>query len=622
MPVHRHVHDKASSVYAFRTELDAWAGSRRGQAATPTRSRRWTLLLAASSIAVVVACAVGVGWVVLAKREAAWSSPLDGARLTLVTHFEGTEHAAAISRDGTRVAFLSDRDGQTDVWLTALGSGQFTNLTRGRAGGLVNPSVRSVGFSPDGTLVTFWRRQPGVDAAGEIATWAVGAAGGEPRPYLVGAAEFDWSGDGARLVYHTTGSGDPTYVRDPPPSATDRLIFTAPHGLHAHFPLWGSHDRFIYFVQGSVGESMDVWRIPPSGGAAERLTHHASHLAYPVVLNERTLMYLAADEEGGGPWVHVVDVERRAIHRLATGIDTYTSLSASGDGRRIAATLTRHRETLWSLQIPEAGLADSVPTRWSLPTGRGTSPRLGHGYLLYVSSEGGGDALWKVAGGTAVRVWGEPGTRILGSAAVAPDGRGVALSVERGGRARLVVMNLDGGHARTVTASLALRGAPAWTPDGRSLTVAATDDGVPRLFTVPVDGGTAVRSVLEYSASPAWSPDGRFVAYSGPDVGPDFRVKALEADGRPHHLPDIRLTRGARTLRFLAGRPALVVLRGELGHKDLWLVDLETGEERQLTRLPTDFHVRDFDISPDGREAVLDRVQEESDIVLLELARR
>ena len=28
MPVHRHVHDKMGSVYAFRTELDAWAQSR------------------------------------------------------------------------------------------------------------------------------------------------------------------------------------------------------------------------------------------------------------------------------------------------------------------------------------------------------------------------------------------------------------------------------------------------------------------------------------------------------------------------------------------------------------------------------------------------------------------
>ena len=64
-----------------------------------------------------------------------------------------------------------------------------------------------------------------------------------------------------------------------------------------------------------------------------------------------------------------------------------------------------------------------------------------------------------------------------------------------------------------------------------------------------------------------------------------------------------------------------MVMRGEIQHKDLWLLDLETGAERRLTNLPVDFNVRDFDVAPDGREIVLERVQEHSDIVLVDLAR-
>ena len=56
-------------------------------------------------------------------------------------------------------------------------------------------------------------------------------------------------------------------------------------------------------------------------------------------------------------------------------------------------------------------------------------------------------------------------------------------------------------------------------------------------------------------------------------------------------------------------------------HKDLWLVDLQTGSERQLTNLAPEFNIRDFDISPDGREVVLERMQEQSDVVLLDLGR-
>jgi len=81
------------------------------------------------------------------------------------------------------------------------------------------------------------------------------------------------------------------------------------------------------------------------------------------------------------------------------------------------------------------------------------------------------------------------------------------------------------------------------------------------------------------------------------------------------------LTRGARHLTFLPGGRALLFLQGEIQHKNLWLIDLETGAKRQLTNLAPDFDIRDFDISPDGREVVLERVQERSDVVLLDLSR-
>ena len=95
-------------------------------------------------------------------------------------------------------------------------------------------------------------------------------------------------------------------------------------------------------------------------------------------------------------------------------------------------------------------------------------------------------------------------------------------------------------------------------------------------------------------------------------------MKAVEADGAFHALPKLTLTRGARHLALLPG-PRLVVLRGEIRHKNLWLIDLRSGEERQLTDFAPDVAVRDFDISADGREVVVEQVQEHSDIVLLEV---
>jgi Tol biopolymer transport system component len=638
MPVHRHQHDRIGSVYASRAELDAWAHSRNlpaeqesGNNATlsnppapPPRPATWTSLTRWKSVlppAVVIA-ALAIGAILwFQKKEYLWRNPIADARFQTVTDFDGVAQAAAVSRDGHFVAFLSDRDGQMDVWVTQVGSGQFHNLTRGSARELVNPSVRTLGFSPDGSLVTFWVRRQGSSIGGDISIWAVPTLGGQPRPYLEGVAEFDWSHDGSRLAYHTPGAGDPLFVSDGSRRSEDRPIFIAPAGLHSHFPLWAPDTAFIYFVQGSLPDKLDIWRIRPGGGTPERITSHNGRVTHPVLLDRRTLMYLASDPDGSGPWLYSADVERRIPHRLSSGLDRYTSLTASADGRRLVVTVASPKRTLWRLRIADSPAEVSAAARIPLTTSMGFSPRLGPNYLLYVSETGTSDSIWKLANGTGTELWSGQGARIFGGPAISPDGRYIAFSVRQHGQTLLYVMQADGSNARVVADSLDLQGAPAWAPDGQSITSAAGDHGVPHLYRVPVDGRSPALLVQEYSVDPAWAPDGRFVVYSGPDIGTTFSVKAVTAEAAAHPLPTLTLTRGARHLAFLPGGRALVLLRGEIQHKNLWLMDLETGAERRLTNLAPDFDIRDFDISADGREVVLERVQERSDVVLLDLPR-
>lgn len=146
-----------------------------------------------------------------------------------------------------------------------------------------------------------------------------------------------------------------------------------------------------------------------------------------------------------------------------------------------------------------------------------------------------------------------------------------------------------------------------------------TADKEPRLVRVSLDGQTVSPLVEHHSVDPVWSPDGNWLLYSGPDVGTTFEVHAVGVDGTPHPLNELTLSRGARRMAFLKNGRALLILRGEVTHKNFALVDLETGAERVLTDFAPDFLVRDFDVSPDGREIVFDQVRENSDIVLIDL---
>jgi Tol biopolymer transport system component len=535
----------------------------------------------------------------------------------MVTDFEGTEQAAAISRDGRMVAFTSDRDGTIDVWIGQVGTGEFHNLTRGAVQQLVNPSVRTLGFSPDGSSVTLWARGVAGAKGNDIGIWSIPVLGGEPRPYLEGVAEFDWSRDGSRLVFHTPGPGDPTFVVESHQQGPRRKIFEAAAGLHAHFPTWSPAGDYVYFVQGSVPDAMDLWRMKPGGDAVERLTQHNAMVSHPVWLDDTTLLYLASGADGAAQRLYSLNVRDGVSQVLGTGLDRYTSLSASADGRRIVATRSNPKASLWRLPIGDAAAAPAEMKIVSMPTGRGFAPRLGAGLLLYVSQKGTGDAIWKVTDAGAAELWSASDARVFGGPELSSDGSRVAFSVEQRGGTLLYAMNSDGTDVRVVNDSLQLHGSPAWAPDGRSIVSGASVNGNRQLLRIPLEG-PPVTVLPEFAVDPVWSPAGGFIVYSAADVGTQFPLKAVAPDGEPYRVPSITLTRGARRLRFSQGGRALLMMRGDIRHKDVWIVDLETGEDRQVTQLPPDFNIRDFDMSPDGKEITVERVQDHSDIVLIE----
>jgi len=404
-------------------------------------------------------------------------------------------------------------------------------------------------------------------------------------------------------------------------------LYTAPVPQHAHFPTWSPDDSFIYFVQGYPPNEMDIWRICPTGGTPERITFHNSRVSYPTFLDRSTLLYLAATVDGSGPWIYGIDVERRVPHRLSSGVERWTSLAASGDGRRLIATATQIRPSLWRVPLSArpAGMSDAQ--RVPLPTAGGRSPVLAADYLLYVSSDGTTERIWKLVGGNATELWTAPGARIIGGPASAPEGDRLAFSIEDRGKTRLVVMNSDGTGVRFVADSMELRGAPVWSPDGQSVVTAANQRGSPRLFRISLNTREAVRILDDYALDPAWAPREQLLVFSGMDPGTTFPVKAITSVGQPYEIPELMLSRGgalgvtqvgARRLRFLPGQAALVVLRGDIQHKNLWAWELTTGSWRQLTNFGRDIVIGDFDVSPDGSLVVFERVQEHSDIVVID----
>ena len=110
---------------------------------------------------------------------------------------------------------------------------------------------------------------------------------------------------------------------------------------------------------------MDLWRISPSGGQPERLTHHKnSNVAFPAAIDNHTVLYVSPAEDGSGPWLYAVDVDRKASRRVTVGLEQYLSVAASADGRRAVATVANPTASLWRVPISDQIVGEEESSAW------------------------------------------------------------------------------------------------------------------------------------------------------------------------------------------------------------------------------------------------------------------
>jgi Tol biopolymer transport system component/predicted Ser/Thr protein kinase len=556
------------------------------------------------------------GW--LAKRPpAAEANPLANARFTRLTDFEGVERDAAISPDGRFVAFLSNRSGPFDIWVTQVGTGSAVNLTQGKTGNL-DGLVGALGFSGDGSQV--WFHDADVTSPLRI----LPLMGGAPRVFLASSPVKEppynaaWSPDGNRLVYFTADGGDPMFVTDRTGASPHQILRDKP-GIHNHYPIWSRDGQWIYFVRGSVTTSqMDLWRISPNRGEPERLTQHNSQVSSPAPLDLRTVVYVARDRDGSGPWLWALDVNTKTTRRISFGLEKYVSVSASADGRHLVATEASPIPSLWSVPILNRVAEERDAKPYPVDTVRALGPRFGGTSLFYLSSRGTGDGLWRFQDGQSTEIWKGSDGALLDPPAVSADGQRVAITLRRSGKLTLHVATAEGSELRPLGESIDISGAADWSRDGQWIVTGGTDGHSPGIFKIPVNGGIPVRVAEGLASNPVWSPAGNLIAYAGENVGFYAPLLAVRPDGTPVKLPSIEVLREGVRVRFLPDGSGLIYMQGPPSAQNLWLLDLTTMKTRELTRLDNAGAIRSFDISPDGN-IVFDRLRGNSHVVLIDL---
>jgi Tol biopolymer transport system component/DNA-binding winged helix-turn-helix (wHTH) protein len=178
-----------------------------------------------------------------------------------------------VSPDGSRVAFVSTRSGEQDVWVTAA-SGEAGQPAR-RVTSLTNARVETPRWSPDGSRLVFSARQGG----GRSDVWMVDAQGGPPRRLTSGPSDAvapSWSRDGKSVYYAARpgtdaggGKGGGGAWQVWRLSLSDGRVAPAA-GPGSYAAKESADGRFLYFTR---AEERGIWRAPAGnpGAAAERV---------------------------------------------------------------------------------------------------------------------------------------------------------------------------------------------------------------------------------------------------------------------------------------------------------------------------------------------------------------
>jgi Tol biopolymer transport system component len=477
LPIHRHVHSKLGTVYAYKAEIDAWwrNGHERLEVLASKDRRKFPTAYSAFALAGAVLAGVllivlnpaGIrGWVPTRSR----STSRPPVRTVILESFPGSVWPA-FSPDGKWIAFSWAPNGLHlfDLYLKRVGAEETLRLTH-----------RPVDFplwaswSPDGHYIAFVRQDQSATAL-----YIVPPEGGEEKRLVnitwdPGGLDVNisWSPDSKYILYpdRTDSAGTYAIFRISATSLERQALTTPASGARDFDPSISPDGQSLSFVRRSSASVLDIFVASLSGKGMHRLNIRPNDFAGHAWTQDSRSIVFAGNVDGvRGIWRVGLNSEKPELLVANTKAAMFELPTLLNGGRQLAFLATFVRENVWQADLIRRG-----------------KPR------LLISSTA--DEFPQFS----------------------PDGRRIAFQSKRSGYWEVWVSDDAGRNSIQLTQLHSFAVFPRWSPDGKKIIFDVRDAYSSHIYMIDSRGGEPQR--LETGGSrdetPFWSVYGRCAKFA------------------------------------------------------------------------------------------------------------
>ncbi len=267
-----------------------------------------------------------------------------GGSVRRLTRNNARDDSPVWSPDGRMIAFVSERDGNREIYSMNASGGNLIRLTRNVA------TDDSPTWSPDGRQIAFVSERDGLPQI-----YVMRADGGGVRRMTeTDSAETQpmWSPDGRQIAFVSERDGNPEIYVMRADGGSARRLTSDPSVDSA--PRWSPDGRRLLFVSEREGAQLQIFSMTSSGGDVKLIS----------ATEDNNTRNFAPTWSPDGTWI--------AFTSNRDGYEEIYAMRADGSGVR---NLTRNRSSdyspSWAITSPGSGGSGGSPAATPTPLGGG-----------------------------------------------------------------------------------------------------------------------------------------------------------------------------------------------------------------------------------------------------------